>query len=283
MRSELTLSFCVSTNLKGAFPQENVAVSSSGGLALDEPVPQVPLFLAYMFHCMNGISLLMQLMLTISWTGGLMVTSSVSSLHFSKYMYQIEWAFCRLLVLSEFASVCFVINVGTLFSAMIFSTTTNPLILNTVGLPLPAIVIIPLFLFLHEVMGFMSQAAFNGLLMSDTLPDPQSMDNRSQDPGEAAEGALDRLYDDYCKHEIKDKVLVLDLYTKGSQSRSKLGAYSFWKRRSSTISPPLLDFGQHLVQENALPRFHGSSMGTPFAPTVQFADEVQIPSSDEFL
>ena len=182
-------------------------------------MPYVPQSMAFVFHSLSAIALLMQFLMTIGWVGCLVIAGAVSPAHFTKYMNQIDRAIVYFHKLTEIGTICFILNVGVLFSAMIWSTSTNTLVLNLVGLLLPPVVILPTAFTLYHMVSFMGRVAYHGLLMADSDPNQTSAgflreekEEKDDTYGDIARESEVELSTDFYQDETMDNDKVLDLY-----------------------------------------------------------------------
>jgi hypothetical protein len=128
--------------LWGLFPQDLVADDSP-----KDGLPDVPRAIAFLFHILSCVMVLLQLLSSFLWVGSLFVLAPVSPANFPKYIHQVQSAISYFFSLTLFGTLLFVANVRVLFAAMTWASTTDPLIEILVGILLPTLIVIPLTYF----------------------------------------------------------------------------------------------------------------------------------------
>jgi hypothetical protein len=156
----------------------------------------------------------------MAWVFSLLVASSVSPGHFPKFFQQIQYVLSWFYTMTQIGLFSFILNVGVLFSAQIFSTATNPLVLRVLGCWFPAVIIIPSGFLAHQVTSYMGRVAYHGMLLSDKVADKQTEDLDSAESGSLARKTEELLCKSfYQASETEDDDKVLDLYLTTNISR----------------------------------------------------------------
>jgi hypothetical protein len=241
----------------GAFPQDYVlsfdkAASSPTG---DEPF--VPLEMAFVFHCLSCITLLVQIVMTMAWVFSLLVASSVSRDHFPKFFQQIQYVLSWFYTLTEIGLFSFILNVGALFSAQIHSMVTDVLVLRVLGVGFPIVIVMTSGFLVHQITSYMGRVAYHGMLLSDkvVVADQQTEDDLDDDSS-AESGRLARKAEEllcksfYQTSKNMDEDKVLDLYLTANISR---------ERKRAMLLPPPSGTRKHLFgQAYGVPKFQAT-------------------------
>jgi hypothetical protein len=222
----------------GAFPQDYVA---DGGESY------VPRELAFIFHCLSYICLLVQVLGTFMWVFTLIVAAAVSSNNFHTFVQQTRYVFNWYFFFTQVGAVAFNLNVAILFSAMIWATSTEPLTRWLLGILLPAIVAIPMILVFVNLTSYVGRVAYHGLLLSNT----DGLETSAREPISKEENltrtkAEESLCKSYYRNCVTDEEDVLEycLQTKQRHSKDKM-------RRL----PVPTDRKHYFAQEYAVPKF----------------------------
>jgi hypothetical protein len=223
----------------GAFPQDYVA---DGG---DYYVPRE---LAFLFHCLSFICLLVQVVGTFMWIFTLIVAAAVSSDNFHKFVHQIRYVFNWYFFFTQVGAVSFNLNVGILFSAMIWATSTEPLTRLLLGIVLPAIIVIPMIFVFMSLTSYVARVAYHGLLLSNM----DGLETSAREPISKEEKLIhtkaeESLCKSYYRNCVTDEEDVLEYYCLQSKQRHS-------KDKMRRLSVPT-DRNHLFAQEYAVPKF----------------------------
>jgi hypothetical protein len=191
----------------------------------------VPREMTLSFHLLSFVTVLMQLLSTFSWVGCLFVAGAVSPDKFATYCHQVEYALSHFLVLSELATVTFVLNIGLLFSSFVWCNTSGIAVRALVGIVLPTMIVLPLIYCVRNISEYIARTAFHGLLLMDgtttTIPGRSclamdvdgtllSPSTTTMEAGVLAQQAEDSLCRSFHDHSVPNVAFVLDAYAAAS-------------------------------------------------------------------
>jgi hypothetical protein len=239
--------------LWGIFPQDFVADDSP-----EDGSPYVPRAIAFLFHILSCVTVLLQLLNCFSWVASLFVSAAVSPANFPKYIHQVHRNMHYFFFLTKFGTLLFVINVGVLFAATTWANSTVPLIHILVGIVLPGLIVMPLTCFVMCATGYNLRVAFHGLLLSNTLDNSKTVSD-GDTTGMATNGNIaKRVEDNLCKsfhrHSVQDVDEAMDLYQMANQQQQQ--SQHNKPRNSSHGKLSVLTDRKHLTgQEYMVPKF----------------------------
>lgn len=235
----------------GAFPQDNVLPD---GTQTDEPY--IPQSMAFIFHALSCITLLIQIIMTMCWVFLLFVASAVTPSNFDKFFYMNQYVLSASFSWLQIGLISFVLSIGTLFSAQIFAIATNQIILKFLGILFPATIAICMTFWVHQATSYMGRMAFHGMLLADNVEISDAWDGEKTSGKwhkEAEEALCQSFYQKNHSDEADDQVLdwyYLNQKTSHTRGRNKGGGESAHQPIEAIANKNHL-FGQ----EYAVPKF----------------------------
>jgi hypothetical protein len=220
---------------------------------------EVPMIMTMLFHSLSCVTVLLQLLSTFSWVGCLFVVAAVSPDKFATFRHQVEHALEHFLILSELATLTFVVNIGLLFSSFVWCNTSEFMVHMFVGVLLPAMIVFPLLYVVHHLLDYIARTAFHGLLLtngttttkSTTIPGRSFQAADADDAGVFAQQAEESLCRSFHDHSVPNEAFVLDAYAEESKCTSQQPQQTTSHgNRGSRITSISSDL-QHSTQNNA--------------------------------
>jgi hypothetical protein len=228
----------------GSFPQDYVA----DGVA-DGSESYVPRDMAFTFHSLSYICLLVQVLGTFMWIFTLIVAAAVSADNFHKFLHQIRYVFTWYFFFTQVGAVSFMLNVGVLYGAMIWATSTGPLTRFLLGSLLPAIICIPTIFVFFNLTSYVARVAYHGLLLphTDGLETLSAREPISNNENLTHKKEEESLCQSYYRNCVTDEEDVLEYCLQTNQRHST-------KHKRRRLSAPTAR-KHYFAQEYTVPKF----------------------------